>query len=480
MGLVLTNTLSGRKELLGPHGGPVGIYWCGVTVYSRSHVGHARAFVTADVLCRYLRARGADVTFVRNFTDIDDKIIRRAADEGIPTAALTEREIAAFAEDVAWLRCLPPTHEPRATEHIDDMVALVERLIAAGYAYPVCDGSVYFRVRRFADYGKLSHQHLDDMAAGEEIDPDKEDVHDFALWKGAKPGEPTWPSPWGPGRPGWHLECSAMAQRYLGDGLDIHGGGTDLIFPHHENEIAQSEADTGKPFARAWVHNGMLTSGTEKMSKSLGNILSIPQVAERVPAEALRLLYFGTHYRAPLDFSSGRLEESRGALARLYETLARADEAAGRRQPPVVVDGALAGRLSPFEAAFCEAMDDDLNAARALGLIFDRIRDLNRALDAGERGEAATLRNELARAGAALGLLISEPAALLEELRTRGRARAGISEDAIEAAIAARNEARARRDFQEADAIRARLREQGIVLEDGPGGTTWKAGGGHP
>jgi cysteinyl-tRNA synthetase len=356
------------------------------------------------------------------------------------------------------------------------MIALVERLVEKGFAYPVCDGSVYFRVRRFADYGKLSHQRLADMAAGEEIDPDKEEVHDFALWKGAKPGEPTWPSPWRPGRPGWHLECSAMAQRYLGDTLDVHGGGTDLIFPHHENEIAQSEADTGQLLAGLWMHNGMITSGTEKMSKSLGNILTIPEVAERVPAEALRLLYLGTHYRAPLDFSSGRLDEARGALTRVYETLARADEATGRPTPAVAVDGALAGALSPFLTAFCEAMDDDLNAAKAMGLVFDRIRDLNRVLDAGDRAEAGVIRAELARAGVALGLMISEPAALLDDLRMRGRARAGLSEGEIEAAIVARNDARKRRDFAEADAIRARLREQGIVLEDGPGGTTWKAG----
>src|SRR5215469_8665374 len=469
--------MSGRKEPLAPRvAGRVGIYWCGVTTHSRSHIGHARAMIASDVLHRYLRSRGVDVTFVRNITDIEDKIIRRAAEEGIEPAALVEREIAAFAEDAAWLGCLTPTYEPRATAHIDEMVALIQRLEAKGYAYPVCDSSVYFRVRNFADYGKLSHQRLADMAAGEEIDPDKEDVHDFALWKGAKPGEPSWPSPWGPGRPGWHIECSAMAQRYLGDDLDVHGGGSDLIFPHHENEIAQSEADTGRPFARLWIHNGMLTSGSEKMSKSLGNILSIPEVAQRAPAEAVRLLYLGTHYRAPLDFSSGRLEEAQGALLRLYETLARADESAGSVLPSTAVDGALAGDLTPFEAAFCEAMDDDLNAAKAIGLVFDRVRDLNRALDAGNRPEAAAIRGELGHVGAAVGVKVSEPATLLADLRTRGLLHAGLTEAEIEAAIAERDAARKRRDFKEADAIRARLGEQGIVLEDGPGGTTWKAG----
>jgi len=415
------------------------------------------------------------VTFVRNFTDIDDKIIRRAAQEGLSPAALAEREVLAFAEDVKWLQCLPPTHEPRATTHVDDMIALIERLVSAGFAYPVCDGSVYFRVRRFDGYGMLSHQRLEDMSAGEEIDPDKEDVHDFALWKGAKPGEPTWPSPWGPGRPGWHIECSAMAQRYLADGLDIHGGGSDLIFPHHENEIAQSEADTGQPFANLWVHNGMITSGAEKMSKSLGNILPIPEVAKRVPAEALRLLYLGTHYRTPLDFSSGRLEEAQGALTRLYETLARADEAAGGHPAPTSVDGALATDSTPFLDGFCEAMDDDLNAAKAMGQVFDRIRDLNRSLDAGDRTAAAAIRAELSRAGVALGLLTSEPTALLQDMRSRGRHRTGLGEDEIQAAIAARIDARKRRDFAEADAIRGRLRDQGIVLEDrADGSTIWK------
>jgi len=476
MPLVLTNTLTGRKEPLQPRtSGHVGVYWCGVTVYARSHIGHARALITADVLCRYLRTRGLSVTFVRNFTDIEDKIINRAAQEGIEPQALTEREIAGFNQDVAWLRCLRPTHEPRATTHVPDMLAMIEHLIADGYAYPTADGSVYFRVRRFAPYGKLSHQRLDDMACGEETDPAKEDPHDFALWKGAKPGEPQWKSPWGAGRPGWHIECSAMASRYLGQPFEIHGGGTDLIFPHHENEIAQSEAAAGCTFADIWVHNGMVNSGTEKMSKSLGNIVAIGEIAKRVPADVLRLLYLGTHYRAPLDYSTTRLEETMRGLDRLYESLARADEAVGA-SAPVALDGALAGDLTPFEQEFCVAMDDDLNAAKAVGLLFDRSKDLNRALDAGDTATAAAIRREFGRLGPAVGLVEESPSAYVEARRRARQTKAGLSAAEIEAAIQARNDARKRKDFKEADAIRDRLKDQGIVLEDGPAGTTWKAG----
>jgi len=475
VGLVLTNTLSGRKEPLAPRKpGHVGLYWCGVTVYARAHVGHARFLIVSDLLHRYLLARGFRVTFVRNVTDVDDKIIVRAHQEGIDPAALAARETAALAEDVARLKCLPPTCEPRATAHIDDMVAFVERLVAKGVAYPVADGSVYFRVRRFPGYGKLSHRRLEDMEAGEN-DPQKEDPHDFALWKGAKPGEPTWRSPWGPGRPGWHLECSAMAARYLGQPFDVHGGGTDLVFPHHENEIAQSEADAGVPLADLWVHNGMITFGAEKMSKSLGNVLGIAEATAEAPGEALRLLYHGTHYRAPLEFTRERLAEKADNLDRFYETLARADEAAGGPPPAVEPAGALTGRLTPFLEPFVAAMDDDLNAAKALGHVFDRVRDLNRALDAGNRDEAAAARSDLARVGAVLGLMTEPPAAYLAARRARARSRAGLTEAEIEAAIAERNAARKRKDFARADAIRAGLKARGISLEDTPSGTLWRA-----
>jgi cysteinyl-tRNA synthetase len=477
--IVVTNTLSGRKETLRPReAGHVRIYWCGPTVYARSHVGHARAWVVADLFVRHLLARGLRVTFVRNITDVDDKMIQRAAAEGVTVPELAEREIAAFHEDVARLGCLPPAHEPRATEHVPLMIALTERLVANGLAYPVPDGSVYFRVARFPAYGKLSHRRMADMEQGEEIDAAKEDPHDFALWKGEKPGEPAWASPWGRGRPGWHLECSAMAAHYLGQPFDIHGGGSDLVFPHHENEVAQSEAATGTPFADLWVHNGMITFGADKMSKSLGNVVSIATATERAPAEALRLLFYGTHYRAPLDFGPGRLEDAARSLDRLYESLARADELLTYAPPAAEPAGALAGTLSPFLEDFAAAMDDDLNAAKALGLVHDRVRELNRAVDTGDRATVAAARADMERVAAVWGILGQEPAAFLAGERARRSAGSGITEEEIAAAIQARNEARARKDFPAADAIRDDLRQKGVLLEDTPSGTVWKPGGG--
>jgi cysteinyl-tRNA synthetase len=474
--IVLTNTLTGRKEPLATRTpGHVRLYWCGVTVYSRAHVGHARFIIVSDSLVRYLRARGLGVTFVRNFTDIDDKMIRRAADENITVAALADREIAAFTADVARLGCLPPNEEPRATAHIPHMIALVERLVAKGHAYAVPGGSVYFRVRSFPGYGKLSHRRLEDMETGEENDPAKEAAQDFALWKGEKPGEPAWDTPWGRGRPGWHLECSAMSVHYLGQPFDVHGGGSDLVFPHHENELAQSEADGGAPLATLWMHNGMITFGADKMSKSLGNVLSIAEVAERAPGEALRLLYFRTHYRAPLEFTPARLEEEARSLERIYGALARADELVGATRSPAV-EGALATPDSPFLQAFCAAMDEDLNAAMGIGLVFDRLRELNAALDAGDRATVGAARSDLLRAGAALGLFTEQPAAFLEAARRRGQQRTGLTDAEIEAAVAEREAARKRKDFRAADAVRERLRERGILLEDTPSGTLWRAG----
>jgi cysteinyl-tRNA synthetase len=325
------NTLTRSKEELVPGvPGEVRMYSCGVTVYDLSHVGHARMMMVFDVISRYLRFAGYRVTFVRNFTDIDDKIIRRANQEGVPAREISERYVAAFREDIAALETLPPEVEPKATDHVPEMLALIESLIARGHAY-VVDGDVYFEVRTFPPYGRLSGKNLDDLLAGARVDVDerKRDPRDFALWKAAKPGEPSWDSPWGPGRPGWHIECSAMSMRYLGESFDIHGGGEDLIFPHHECEIAQAEAVTGKSFSRYWLHNAMVNMGREKMSKSLGNTLTIRDLVARHDAAALRLFLLGTHYRTPLEWSEERVEDSARALERLWRPVDDAAKYAG-------------------------------------------------------------------------------------------------------------------------------------------------------
>lgn len=468
MPLKFHNTLSGKLEEFVPLQPPkVGVYVCGVTVYDRSHIGHARALVTFDVLCRYLRFRGYDVTLVRNFTDVDDKIIARAHQAGISTDALVADNILAFAEDVAALGCLAPDIEPRATEHIEEMIALIRELEAKGLAYPA-DGDVYFAVDRFPGYGKLSKRKLEDMQAGARIDVDERKRHpmDFALWKASKPGEPTWESPWGTGRPGWHIECSAMASRYLGQPFDIHGGGTDLIFPHHENEIAQSEGAKGGSFARYWLHNGMVNIGKEKMSKSLGNFLTVQQAVAQAGGEAVRQFVIGTHYRSPLEFTPERLDETAKALGRIYETLARADAA--------IVADARAAADAAVIAEFTAAMDDDLNTARALGIVFETVRAINRHLDDGDPAAAAPLREAIRAIGAVLGVPASDPHGYLAASKQQHLSESALDEAAIQAQIEARLAARKARDFARADAIRDELKAQGIILEDGPNGTIWK------
>ena len=444
------------------------MYVCGVTVYDRSHIGHARALVAFDVIYRYLKFSGYEVTFVRNFTDVDDKIINRANERGISAEELTDTYIQDFNNDMQALRCLPPTHEPRATEHIPAMLTLIQELEAKHLAYAV-DGDVYYAVDRFAEYGKLAHRRLEDMAAGARIEVDERKRHpmDFALWKSSKPGEPAWDSPWGKGRPGWHIECSAMSSKYLGQPFDIHGGGADLIFPHHENEIAQSEGAKGRALARYWLHNGMVTVEQEKMSKSLGNFLTIETALSKVSTpEVLRQVLLSSHYRMALDFSTQKLAEAEKGLARIYETLARADEAIGGGTVDVTDD-------SSFILQFREAMDDDCNTPRALGMIFDGVRHMNRELDAGQLTEAAILRSEIARMGGVLGLLQEPPAQFLEYQKQTGLAEASLTPEAIEALIDERAAARKEKNFQRADEIRAQLAEQGIVLKDSPTGTTW-------
>lgn len=470
MPLHLHNTLTGRLEEFVPIvPGKIGMYVCGVTVYDRSHIGHARALVTFDVLFRYLRFSGYEVTFVRNFTDVDDKIIARAQSSGRAAIDVAEANIRAFAEDVQALGCLSPTLEPRATQHIEGMIALINDLITKGLAYPV-DGDVYYAVARFPGYGKLAKRKLDDMLAGSRIEVDTRKHHpaDFALWKSSKPGEPAWDSPWGPGRPGWHIECSVMSTKYLGQPFDIHGGGTDLIFPHHENEIAQSEGAAGCTFARYWVHNGMVTINQEKMSKSLGNFMTVQEAAARAGGEAVRLFVLGTHYRSPLDFAPERLDESARALSRLYETLARCDATAASAQPvPADLDSAT---LDAFRAA----MDDDLNTARALGVVFETVRDINRLLDEGQLDAAVTRRRAVGAIADVLGVGSTEPGAFLERAKRDYLDAASIDAAEIDVLVAARVAARKARNFAEADRIRDDLKRRGIVLEDTPAGTVWK------
>ena len=493
MALRLHNTLTGGIDpLVTVKPGEVGLYVCGVTVYDRCHVGHARSMIVFDVLVRYLRLCGRRVRFVRNITDIDDKIIKRANDEGIPAKDLAERYIAAFHRDVAALGCLAPDVEPRATEHLGAMIAMVERLIANGLAY-AADGDVYFSVDAFPGYGKLSKRKLDELLAGArvEIGERKRDALDFALWKAAKPGEPSWESPWGPGRPGWHLECSAMSVQYLGQPFDLHGGGEDLIFPHHENEIAQSEGAVGRPFVRHWIHHAFVRINDEKMSKSLGNFLTIEEITKRLPAEAVRLFLVGTHYRSPLDFTEQGLADAARACGRIHETMARLDEALGgavaraggttaaasRERAASDAAAALPDPVRRVRDEFIAAMDDDLNTPRALAAIFDAIREINRLLDAGERDTLAAHRDNLGALAGVLGVLRTPAAAYVEKEKRRGARASGVDPAEIERLIAERAAARKARDFRRADEIRNDLLARGIALKDGADGTSWSTVG---
>ncbi|MEW6387344.1 MAG: cysteine--tRNA ligase [Thermodesulfobacteriota bacterium] len=489
----LYNTLKRRKEIFQPlAAGQVGLYACGVTVYDDCHLGHARSAVVFEVLVRYLRWRGFDVTWVRNFTDIDDKILRRAQEEGVPWEEVAERYIASHQEDMAALGIPPAQIEPRATEHIPEMLALIARLEEKGFAYQG-DRDVYFRVRRFPGYGKLSGQSLEDMQAGArvEVDPHKEHPLDFVLWKGSKEGEPAWPSPWGPGRPGWHIECSAMSMRYLGETFDLHGGGQDLVFPHHENELAQSEAATGKPFARFWLHHGLLTIDQEKMSKSLGNFFTIKEVLARFPAEVVRFFLINGHYRSPLDFSDQALSEAETALLRLYTPLARIREllrgrptlpAAGRADfTAAPLSKEEVARLHSLRDRFIQAMEDDLNTAQALGYLFDAVRLTNRLLEAPGADPdylsfVSQISRDLVELGGVLNLLQADPAEMVTTLRQKPWD-LKLSPEEIELLISARSEARKNKDWARADAYRRDLAEMGILLEDTPQGTIWRVKG---
>ncbi|MFO8046046.1 MAG: cysteine--tRNA ligase [Halomonas sp.] len=457
------STLTRRKAVFTPiEPGRVRMYVCGMTVYDYCHLGHARVMVAFDVITRYLRHRGYKVTYVRNVTDIDDKILRRADENNESISSLTERMIAAMHEDEARLCVLPPDQEPRATRHIDDILAMIETLIAKGYAYAADNGDVYYRVRRFEGYGKLNNRDLDEMRSGArvEVDEHKEDPLDFVLWKAAKPGEASWPSPWGEGRPGWHIECSAMSKCCLGETFDIHGGGPDLTFPHHENEIAQSEAANGKPFVHTWMHAGAVRVNHEKMSKSLGNFFTIREVLEHHDPEVVRYLLVASHYRSAINYAPESLLEARKSLERFYNAL---DGLSLEGQS--LDDGAMDDR---FEARFAAAMDDDFNTPEALSVLFDLARELNRAKKEAPE-QAPALAAELRRLGGILGLLQQEPAAFLKA----GSSELPLTEDEIQAKIAERAAAKQARDFAAADAIRDELAALGIILKDAREGTTW-------
>ncbi len=493
MGIQLYNTLSKSKEPFLPlEPGKVRLYVCGVTVYDYCHIGHARSAIVFDVIYRYLRYRGYEVTFVRNFTDIDDKIIRRANEEGTDYRSIADRYITAFYQDMDALGVLRPDHEPLATDHIPHMLAIIQSLMDKGIAYQ-SGSDVYFQVERFPGYGKLSGRSLDDMMAGArvEVDANKRNPLDFVLWKGSKPGEPAWESEWGPGRPGWHIECSAMGAQLLGRTFDIHGGGKDLIFPHHENEIAQSEAAFDAPFVRYWLHNGFVNINNEKMSKSLGNFFTIRDILQQVHPEALRLFVLSKHYRSPVDFSDESIAEAERGLERLYSSLATVQKrAALPAGAPLsdrqleIQDSELFGRLSAVAAAFQEAMDNDFNTALSIGHLFELQRALRRYLDRfGQKklkGAAAALAHRAAEVlqkhAQLLGLLVQNPEAFLDQQRSLKLASTGMTVADVERWIALRQEARLAKNYAESDRIRDELVRQGVFLEDGPEGTNWRVG----
>ncbi len=482
--MLIYNTMTKKKEEFVPQvPGQVGMYACGITAYDLCHIGHARSAVVFDVIARYLEFKGNKVTFVRNFTDVDDKIINRANQEQVSSKEISERYIEAFHEDMDRLNVRRASIEPKATEYIGEMIELCEKLIAQGHAYSTPSGDVYFRVRSFKEYGKLSGRDVDDMRSGARIQPgeEKEDPLDFALWKGAKPGEPYWESPWGQGRPGWHIECSAMSEKNLSLPLDIHGGGQDLIFPHHENEIAQSEAALGREFARFWVHNGFVQIDSEKMSKSLGNFKTIRDILEARHPEALRFFLLSKHYRSPIDFSFATMDDAEKGLIRVYECLADVHAALQKEfNKKMAVPEEILKEFQELKDAFLQAMDDDFNTAAALGHVFGTVRLVNRVLEdkalRGKDGTKAFLEQVLEEVkiwSQILGVFGSEPAAILLELRDLSAKRLNIDTQKVEVLLQERFAAKKNKDFAKADAIRAELAAMHVEVRDTQNGQVW-------
>jgi cysteinyl-tRNA synthetase len=500
MALRIYNTLTGKKENFVPlQEKRVSMYVCGVTVYDLCHIGHARSTVIFDMIYRYLRYHGYEVTFVRNFTDIDDKIIKRANEEGVDFKTIAEKYIGEFNTDMGRFGLEKPSVEPKATDHIKEMIQLISTLIEKGYAYQG-NGDVFFSVERFKDYGKLSKRNLEEMQAGArvEVDEKKKNPLDFALWKASKPGEPFWESPWGKGRPGWHIECSVMSQKYLGETFDIHGGGKDLVFPHHENEIAQSEAATGKSFVRYWIHNGFVNINKEKMSKSLGNILTLKEIFKDWRPEVIRLFLLSYHYRSPVDFSFDSLSEAKSGLDRFYTTLKTIQDEMAKPKGEGLSCGVMKytpqGRgggafvinecrqaLESFKTRFEEAMDDDFNTAQALGYFYDLQRSLNILLDVSKGRPTEEIISLLKKGfdhfsqmGWIFGLFQEDPETYLKEQKEEGLKKLNLSEEEILKSIEERNVARREKNWKRADEIRSDLLSKGIVLEDTPSGSIWK------
>jgi len=459
--LQVFNNLTKQKEEFKPiNPGKVGMYVCGMTVYDYCHIGHARVLVVFDMIARYLRASGYDVNYVRNITDIDDKIIKRANENSEPMAQLTERFIEAMHEDSAALGVLPPDQEPRATTSMELIINMIQTLVDKGYAYPASNGDVYYDVSKFDGYGKLSGKKLEDLRAGERVAVDefKDDPMDFVLWKAAKPEEPSWESPWGAGRPGWHIECSAMSTDCLGNHFDIHGGGLDLQFPHHENEIAQSEGATGCQFVNYWIHNGFVQIDDEKMSKSLGNFFTLREVLKEYAPEVIRYFILASHYRSPLNYSDQNLDSAKSALERFYGALRG-------------VEAIEVSEAGDYETRFRKAMDDDFNTVEALAVLFEMANALNKA-KGGDTEQAALLAGQLRYLGGVLGLLQEDADAFFKG----GAAEGGLSDAEIDDLIAQRVTAKQEKNWADADRIRDELQAQGIILEDGAGGTTWRRG----
>lgn len=468
MAIKVYNTIHNQKEDFIPcREGKVGIYCCGPTTYNYIHLGNARPIVVFDTIRRYFIWRGYDATYVQNFTDVDDKIIRRAAEEGLTPQEIAKKYIAAYYEDAAALNILPADVHPKVTEHIGEIIEMVSDIIKNGFAY-VADGDVYFDVRAFTEYGELSGRNLDDMRSGARVEPGevKRDPLDFALWKAAKPGEPAWDSPWGPGRPGWHIECSAMSSKYLGPTFDIHGGGADLIFPHHENELAQSKAANGGDFAHYWLHNGFITVNEEKMSKSLGNFFLLRDILQKYPGDVVRYYLLSTHYRSPIDFSDDKLLMAQKSLERIRTSYYLLQE--GLKRAVKAEDAKMTDYISGAKNEFIDAMDDDFNTALAMSVVFNFCHELNGYLQDNDAPSLQALE--------AANKLFDDFDAVLAMIKQRQKAEDsdGMVEGLLQLIIELRQKARASKDWASADAIRDGLKELGIILEDTPQGVRWK------